>query len=221
MSSSGGAGDAVLHGALVVAVGRVAPGVVGVSVRDSLLGQFPALVGEVDEPHLGRADHLRPLPVCQQPVVGPPDQEIVEPGSGHQALDRLPETGQLAAAHGGELGLCREPAGEQQGRAAQGLRGRGHRHACEERVRRQDPGVGLAAQSAQKALHVGEVHGAGNHLDAPAVAFGSLDLVEDQVGTASTLSRKSWNSARFAAAWLSTEEGASTSRVPPEAPPAT
>ena len=163
--------------------GRISSRVLCVPVLNALLSQFPALVRQIDESHFGNANHLWPVPVRQQPVVGRPDQEIVESLAGHQALDRLAQAGFLTVADRAELGLSGEPARKQHCRPSQGPARRSHGDAVEQRFRGQRPRSGLASERSQEPLHVGEVGRSGHHLDAPAVALGTLDLVEDQVGS--------------------------------------
>ena len=151
-----GASGTVLYGSLVISKSRIPPRVIGIPVRNALLGQFPTLVRQIDESHLGNPDHIQPLPVRKQPIVGGPDQELVESRACHQAFDRPAEAGFLAAADRSELGLGREPAGKQECRPTQRPPRSGHRHAFEQRVGRQ-PCRDVASQATQEPLHVGEV----------------------------------------------------------------
>ena len=107
-----GASNPVLHSPLVVSKGRISARVVGIPARNALLGQFPALVGQIDESDFGSANHVRAVPVSQQLVIGCPDQKVMESRPRHQALDGPAEAGLPAVPHRAELLLGRKPAGE-------------------------------------------------------------------------------------------------------------
>ena len=171
---------AVLHGLLVKLIRRILVQTV-VTILDGLIGQFPALVRQVDKPRLVERNHTGSLRVRQQAVIGRADQEVVKSLAGHQAPDRLAQGGLVAVGHRVQLGLGGKPPGKQQRGATHRLSRRGKGDAVEQRVRGKRPGRGLAPQRAQELLHVGEVGRSGHHLDAPAVRLGSLDFVEDQV----------------------------------------
>ena len=92
-------------------------------------------VGEVDETARTLVKYvLSEFPIGQQSVVGPSEEEFVELRSRHQATDggakrvRTPLGCRV-------LGIRGDATREDEGRAAQGLAGRGHRHRVEQRLR--------------------------------------------------------------------------------------
>ena len=163
----------VLHAVVpIVKVSIVTP-------RVPLRCAAPGFVAEVHQ-KIGVVVDDGAAPIRQQPVVGAPNQELVELRTRHQPTDCRAQ--RRPAALGGRILLVRRRASrEYQRRPAQGLAHRRHRYRVEQRLRGQRHRRDVLAQQPQEPLHVLVVGGARRYLH-PAPVGHTLNLVQDVSG---------------------------------------
>ena len=150
---------------------------------DRFLGRLPAQVRQVDEiPFPANIEDREQVAVRQESVVARPNQEVMKRVPAHQPSDRSAQARGTAVPDGSDFRFSGHSSGKDQGSPTQGLRGRRHRDAVEQGLRRESGSSGRAIEKAQEPLHVGEVGTARGHLDRAAVCDAAY-LVEDDVGT--------------------------------------